>query len=131
MKGKAFGSLTKKLAKCAGGSSKDTSAAIPSSTKPKTPQGHKLAGKRLLLANKDLVIPAEVTWSSEHGGKRAWGTNILKQPGGNKQQKSGHLTPTEIVVKRANWKSLLHNMFVKGTTRYIKGENEAYRLQNQ
>jgi hypothetical protein len=69
MKGKAFGSPTKKLAKRAGGSSKDTSAAIPSSTKRKTPQGQKLAGQWLLPPNKDLVIPAKATWSSGHGAK--------------------------------------------------------------
>jgi hypothetical protein len=72
--------------------------------------------------------PAEATWSSEHGTKRAWGTNILKQPGGNEQRKSGHLTPTEIAVKCANWKSLLDNMFLDGATRDIKGEDEAYKL---
>jgi hypothetical protein len=58
-KGKAFGSQTKKLVKRAGGSSTEISAAIPPSTKRKTPQGQKLAGKRLLLDNKDLVNPVE------------------------------------------------------------------------
>jgi hypothetical protein len=84
-----------------------------------------------LLANKDFVIPAEATWPSEHGAKRAWGTNILKQPGGNDQRKSVHLTPTEIVVKRATWKSLLDNMYIDGATRDVKGEDEAYKFASQ
>jgi hypothetical protein len=50
------------------------------------------------------------TWPSKHGAKRAWGTNVLQKPGGNEQRKSSHLTPTEIAVKRANWKSLLDNV---------------------
>jgi hypothetical protein len=48
MKGKYFGSPTKKLAKRVGGSLKETSAAIPSSTKRKNPQGQKLTGQRLV-----------------------------------------------------------------------------------
>jgi hypothetical protein len=127
-KGKYFGSPTKELAKRAGGSSKDTLAVITSSTKRKTPQGQKLAGQRLLLANKDLVIPAEATWSSKHGDKRAWEKKILKQPGGNEERKSGHLIPTEIAGKCANWKSLLDNIFLDGATRDIKGEDETYKL---
>jgi hypothetical protein len=116
---------TKKLAKRAGGSSKDTLAAIPSSTKRNTPQGQTLAGQWLLLANKEFVIPMEAKWSSEHGAKCAWGTHILKQQGGNEQRKSGHLTPTEIAVKRVNWKSLLGNMFLNGATSDIKWEDKA------
>jgi hypothetical protein len=117
---------TKKLAKRAGGSSKDTSAAIPSITKRNTPQGQKLVGKRLLLDNTHLVIPAEAMWSTEHGAKRAWGTNILRQPGGNGQQNMGHPTPMEIAVKCATWKLLLNNMYLDSATRDLKGEDEAY-----
>jgi hypothetical protein len=84
-----------------------------------------------LTANKDLVIPAEATWSSEHGAERAWGTHILKQPGGNEQQKAGHLNPTETAVKCANWKSLIDNMFFDGTTKDIKGEDEAYKFASR
>jgi hypothetical protein len=130
-KGRAFGSPTKKLAKCSGGSSKDTSVAIPSSTKHNTPHGQKLAGKRLLLDNKDFVIHAEATWSIEHGAKRAWGTKILRQPGGKVQQKTGHLTTTEITVKRATWKSLLNNVYLDSATRDLKGDDEAYKFTSR
>jgi hypothetical protein len=82
MKGKAFGSQTKKLAKRVGGSLKETSAAIPSSTQRKNPQEQKFAGQRLVYNTKDMVIPAEATWSAQFDTKRAWGTSIKKQPGG-------------------------------------------------
>jgi hypothetical protein len=44
MKGKALGSPHKKLVKHVGGGSKETSAAVPSSTKRKTQHGQKLTG---------------------------------------------------------------------------------------
>jgi hypothetical protein len=106
-------------------------AVIPSSTKRKTPQEKNLTGQWLLLANKYLAILVEATWSSEHSTKRSWGKHILKQHGGNYQRKSGHLTPTEIAVKRANWKSLIDNMFLDGATRDIKGEEEAYKFDSR
>jgi hypothetical protein len=84
-----------------------------------------------VLNNNNLVIPAEATWSTEYGTKRAWGTSITKQPGGNSQQKTGHLTPMEIAVKRATWKSLLDNLYLNGATRDLKGEDEAYKFASR
>jgi hypothetical protein len=127
-KGKAFGSPIQKLVKCVGGCLKETSAAIPSSTKRKTQQGQTLAGQWLVLDNKDVVIPAEAMWSTEYGTKCAWGTSIMSQPGGNDQQKTGHLTPMEIAVKRATWKSLINNLYLDGATHDLKGEDEAYKF---
>jgi hypothetical protein len=131
MKGNDVGSQTKKLAKCGGDSSKNTSDAIPSSTKRKTPQGQKITGKRLLLDNKDLVIPVEVMWTMEHGAKRAWGTKKLRQPGRNGQHRTGHLTPTEIAVKHATWMSLLDNMHLDSATQDLKGYDEAYKFASR
>jgi hypothetical protein len=131
-KGKDVGSPTKNMAKrVGGGSSKETLAAIPSRTKRKTLQGQTLTGKRLVLDNKDLVIPVEATWSTEYGTKRAWGTNIMKQPGGNGQHQTSHLTTMEIAVKRATWKSLLDNLYLDGAIRDLKGEGEAYKFASR
>jgi hypothetical protein len=130
-KGKAFGSPAKKLVKRVGGSSKETSAAIPSSTNHEIPQGQNLAGQRLVSNNKSLVIPAEATWSTEYGMKCARGTSIKKQSGGNGQQKTGYLTPTDIAIKRATWKSLFDNLYLNSATRDLKGKDEAYKFASR
>jgi hypothetical protein len=53
-----------------------------------------------------MVIPAKATWSAQVDNKRAWGTSIKNQAGGNGQQRTCHLTQMKIAVKRAPQKLL-------------------------
>jgi hypothetical protein len=84
-----------------------------------------------MLNNKDMVVPVEAMWLTQVDNKWAWGTIIKKQPGGNGQQRTGHLTPTEADVKWGIWKSLLKNLYLEGATRNHKGYNEAYKYASR
>jgi hypothetical protein len=127
MYGRSFGSPTKKLMKHVGAGLKATLSVTPSSTKRSTPQKLKLAVKRLLIDNKDLIVPNESTWSNQVDNKRARGTNIKKHPGANRLQKTGHRSNTEVAVHQANWKTLLCTMYLNATTRNPNGEDETYK----
>jgi hypothetical protein len=126
---KAFCSQTKNLAKGVGGSSKETSATIPSSTKCKNPHGQHLAGQRLVLKIKDMVIPTEAMLSIHFDNKRSWGTSIKNLTGGNGQQKTGHLTATEIAAKRSTWKSLLNKQYLGSASRNLRSEGRRRGVQ--
>jgi hypothetical protein len=60
---------TKKLAKCVGGGSKETSSMAPPSTMRSTPQKLKLAGRHLLSNSNDLVVPTEAIWLNQVDNK--------------------------------------------------------------
>jgi hypothetical protein len=113
------------------GGSKENSSTAPSITKRSTPQNLKLAGQCLLSNNKDLVVPMEATWWNRVDNKWAWSTIIKKQPGANGHHKMSHLTPPEVAVKRATYKSLLNNMYLEGATRNLKGDDEAYKYASR
>jgi hypothetical protein len=59
--------------------------------------------------------------------KRAWGTNIKKQPAVNRHHAKGRWKPTEVAVERVTWKLLINNMYLEGTTRNLKGDDDAYK----
>jgi hypothetical protein len=84
-----------------------------------------------VLNNKDMAIPADATWSAQFDNKRAWGTSIKNQPGGDGQQNTGHVRQTEISIKCAKWKSLLNNLYLDSATRNMKGEDEAYKFASR
>jgi hypothetical protein len=74
-----------------GGGSNATLSAAPSSMKRSTPQKLKSAGRRLLIDNKDRIVPDEATWSKQEDNKWAWATSIKKQTGGQMVAKDGPL----------------------------------------